>query len=106
MKKFKSSFILLALPAAGLFSFAILQAGGTIKGTVSPSDAAKKVLAVSSKDTLRTDISNGGFEFKNVKAGSYTLIIQPAVPYKTLSKDHVMVTDGHNTELGEIKLEK
>ncbi len=94
-----------AFAAAGLFAFNSLRSG-SIKGTVSPSDAAVRAWAESSTDTLRAPIINGAYEISDAKAGAYKIIIEAKPPYKNAAKDGVTVADGQATDAGEIKLEK
>lgn len=105
MKKIKLALGALAISAVGLFSFNDLQTN-SIKGTVSPADKAIRAWAVSSEDTLYTDVQNGTFELKDVKAGTYSIIIEAQEPYSnTRKKDVVVATDEQITNVGEIKLQ-
>jgi hypothetical protein len=96
---------LAAVVASGLFAFNILTAG-SIKGTVSPADGASRAWALSATDTLKASISQGAYEIKDAKPGSYRVIIEAKPPYKNAAKDSVVVMDGQATEVGEIKLEQ
>ena len=91
--------------ASGLFAFNVFTAG-SIKGTIMPADAAGRAWALSPTDTLRASISNGAYEIKDAKPGSYRVIIEAKPPFKNAAKDSVMVMDGQATEVGEIKLEQ
>jgi hypothetical protein len=103
MKKVKASLLTLSIATAGLFAFKSIDVG-SIKGTVSPAEGASKAWAISSTDTLKSDIMKGSFEFTNAKSGTYKLIIEAKPPYKNAAKDNVMVADGQPTNVGEIKL--
>ena len=96
---------LAVIVASGLFAFNVFTAG-SIKGTVSPADAASRAWALSSTDTLRASISQGAYEIKDAKPGSYRVIIEAKPPFKNAAKDSVTVMDGQATEIGEIKLEQ
>jgi len=91
--------------ATGLFAFNVLTAG-SIKGTIMPADGANRAWALSPTDTLRAAISNGAYEIKDAKPGSYRVIIEAKPPFKNAAKDSVVVIDGQTAEVGEIKLEQ
>jgi hypothetical protein len=91
--------------AAGLFAFSHLK-GGSIKGTVTPSDGAVRAWAESATDTLKATIVNGSYEIADAKPGMYKVIIEAKPPYKNVARDGVTVNDGQAADAGEIKLEK
>lgn len=95
----------IGIAAAGLFAFSTL-ATGTIKGKVSPSDAAVRAWAESSTDTVNAAIQNGMFEIDNVKPGTYKIVIEAKPPYKNAAKEGVSVMDGQSADAGEIMLSK
>ncbi|MBC7829337.1 MAG: carboxypeptidase regulatory-like domain-containing protein [Chitinophagaceae bacterium] len=103
MKNTKLTLLALSVAVTGFFSFMSVE-GGSIKGTVTPADAASTAWAVSATDTLKDAIENGVFEITGAKAGTYTVIIEAKAPSKNASKEGVVVTDGKVTEVGEIKL--
>ena len=105
MKITKIGLAALVVAIAGLFAFTTFE-GGSIKGAVTPADVTTEVLAVSGTDTTKGAASNGAFEITNLKAGTYTVVIDAADPYKDVTKDGIQVTDGQSTDVGEIKLEK
>lgn len=88
------------------FISAVSIRSSAIKGTVSPAAAASEVLAWSGADTLRASPVNGVFSIKNVKAGSYTVLIVAVPPYNNVEKAGVNVMEEEQTDLGEIKLTK
>ena len=104
MKNTKLTLAAFAITAASLFSFRYMQDAG-IKGTVSPADKAIKAWALSDADTLKSTIENGTFEFKNVKPGTYSVIIEAQEPYAHTRKADVVVADSV-TNVGEIQLQK
>lgn len=104
MKKAKLALAALAVSAATLFSFKAFE-GGSIKGTVTPADKAIRAWAISTTDTIRADVQNGTFEIKDVKAGTYNVIIEAQEPFANTRKKDVAVTDGQPTEVGEIQLQ-
>lgn len=94
-----------AIVGLGLFTLSIQPPGG-IKGTVDPKDAANFVYAIQGKDTLKTNLQNGNFQFTNANEGTYRLIIMAKPPYKMVIKDDIVVTEGKTTDLGVIKFKK
>lgn len=105
MKKIRLTLAALAISSAALFSFDSLQSS-SIKGTVSPADKAVRAWAVSDTDTLNAEVTNGTFEINNVKAGTYSVIIEAESPYaSTRKKDIVVSKEDPVTDIGEIKLQ-
>ena len=94
-----------AVAAAGLFAFSQLRVG-SIRGTITPTDAGVRAWAESATDTLKAPIVNGAFEITDAKAGAYKIVIEAKLPYRNIAKDGLMVTDGQATDAGEITLEK
>ena len=105
MKRAKLTLAASGIVAAGLFAFNVIT-NGSVKGTVTPADAAVRALAISGADTLKADIANGAFEIGEAKPGTYQVIIEAKAPYKNAVKDGVEVKEGEATDLGEIKLEQ
>jgi len=104
MKNIKLGLLALAVSTGALFSFNALQAS-KIKGTVTPADKAIRAWAVSPTDTLQAEIQNGAFEIKDVKAGTYSVIIEAEAPYANTRKKDVVV-NSETTDIGEIKLQQ
>jgi hypothetical protein len=94
-----------AIAAVLLLAFA-RQRMGSIKGTVTPLDAGVRAWAESATDTLRAPILNGSYEISNAKSGAYKIIIEAKPPYRNIVRDGLMVTDGQETDAGEIRLDK
>ena len=88
-----------------LFAFTTFK-NGTIKGKVSPSASATSAYVVSGMDTLRTNVQNGLFEIREVKPGTYKLVIEAIAPYKNFEKDGVVVDERKETNVGEISLQQ
>jgi hypothetical protein len=105
MKTILSNLLLLVLGAFIIVAFSKPQAG-SVKGTVSPADAGAQAWAISKTDTSKSVISQGMFEVKNLRAGTYVLIIEAAAPYKNARREDVVVMDGQATDVGDIKLNK
>ncbi|SJZ91949.1 carboxypeptidase-like regulatory domain-containing protein [Sediminibacterium ginsengisoli] len=105
MKKTLLTLVLAFLVMAGFLAFRAFKAG-TVKGMITPVKAASVVWVLSTTDTLRGDIVNGGFEVGNVKPGMYKLVVEAVPPYKTAVKEGLMVQEGGVTDVGEIKLDQ
>ena len=105
MKKAKLAIVALVISTAIFFSFNAPPAS-TIKGTVTPPDKAIKAWAMSATDTLSANVLNGAFEIKDVKPGTYSVIIEAAAPFaSTRRKDVTVTADAPVTDIGEIKLQ-
>lgn len=102
MKPIFTKTIAVALITMVLFSFTAFQSTG-IKGTVTPAGSVNKVWAISGTDSLQTLPSEGSFTL-NAKAGTYTVLVEAATPYKNFIVEKVVVEEGKITDLGEIKL--
>lgn len=87
-----------------LFAFTFIKTGN-IQGKVSPAEGASQVLAVLGADTLRTVVDNGNFAFRNVKTGTYTIVVKANAPYNDVSVKNVAVIDSVTTNVGVIKLQ-
>ena len=106
MKNTRWALAALVVATVVFFSFTVLQKTCAIKGTVTPADKAVRVWAISPTDTLNTKLQDGAFEFKDVKSGTYSIIIEAEDPYpNTRRKDVVVETDNPVTDVGEIKLQ-
>jgi hypothetical protein len=105
MKATQLKLAAMGIAAAGLFAFNAMT-GGSIKGKITPTDAAVRAWAESATDTVNAAIQNGEFEIGNIKPGTYKLVIEAKPPYKNIAKDGVSVMDGQPTDVGEISLSK
>jgi hypothetical protein len=83
-------------------SFASMDRSG-IQGTVDPPEGAKRIWAVSGKDTVSIIPAPGGF-IMDVKPGSWKLVIEAVLPYKNAERESILVIDGQITDIGLIKL--
>ncbi|MES1225532.1 MAG: DUF4382 domain-containing protein [Bacteroidota bacterium] len=79
---------------------------GSIHGIVSPSLALPAtVWAIRGSDTVSTTTGNNGeFLFQGMVAGSYSVILEPQLPYLNDTLLNVNVSTGVMTELGTIIL--
>lgn len=74
-----------------------------IKGTIDPPEGAKRIWAVSGKDTVSIIPTPGSF-IMDVKPGNWKMVIEAVLPYKNVERDGVLVIDGELTDVGLIKL--
>ena len=95
----------LGIAATSLFAFTKFETG-SIKGTVSPAEAALKVWAISNTDTFQAKVDKGIFEIKDLVPGNYNLVVEATAPYKSIGKQDVPVADGKPTDVGQIQLTK
>jgi hypothetical protein len=99
---------LAALPIVatlGLYAFIAIKPG-SIKGSVTPANAAVKAWAISGSDTLKASIDRGSFTISEAKPGVYRVIIEAMPPYKNMAEEGVAVNDGQQTDIGEIRLQQ
>lgn len=94
----------LAVGAISLFAFNDSGPGG-VKGTVTPPEAATKIWVMSKTDTVSADITQGKFEINDLKAGTYSIVVEAKAPYKSIGKEGITVADSP-VDVGEIKLNK
>src|SRR5215216_5195057 len=106
MKNIRLALMTFIISTAMLFSFNVFQKTTTVKGKATPANKAVMAWAMSPKDTLHANVQNGEFEFKDVKPGTYSIIIEAEKPYSnTRKKDVVVAADAPVTDVGEIKLQ-
>ena len=82
-------------------SFANDRSG--IQGTIDPPEGAKRIWAVSGKDTVSIIPAPGSF-IMDVKPGSWKLVVEAVLPYKNVERESILVVDGQITDVGLIKL--
>ena len=82
-------------------SFAKDRSG--IQGTIDPPEGAKRIWAVSGKDTVSIIPPPGSF-IMDVKPGSWKLVVEAVLPYKNVERESILVIDGQITDVGLIKL--
>jgi hypothetical protein len=78
----------------------------TVKGRVSPYNAAIRVWAVSDLDTSSSALQNGQFEIRNLKPGKYRIIAEGLRPYKVTTKPGITLNAGAIVDIGEIILDQ
>jgi len=83
-------------------SFASMDRSG-IQGTIDPPEGAKRIWAVSGKDTVSIIPAPGSF-IMDVKPGSWKLVVEAVLPYKNAERESILVIDGQITDIGLIKL--
>jgi len=98
-------FIVILFVAITFFAFRNLQTG-SVKGSVTPPDAAVRAWALSATDTFKASVSGGTFEIKDAKPGTYRIIIEATKPYKSQAKEDVVIAEGSPTDIGVIELVK
>lgn len=104
MKKNILALCIAAIVAIILVSFTGKRFG-SVKGSVNPSDGATQAWLLSDKDTLRSALRNGAFEFTGVKPGTCMLVIDVVPPYKRTVRTGIEVFEGTETNVGEILLD-
>lgn len=105
MKKLNLNFVVIPALLVAIFAFTTIRSGG-IQGKITPAEGIEKVLAVSGRDTLTAEINNNNIAFRNVKTGTYLLLIKAKAPYKDTLVENVAVIDSTVTDFGEIKLDQ
>ena len=95
------NFIGIIIAVVLISSFATDRSG--IQGTIDPPEGARRIWAVSGKDTVSIIPSPGSFII-DVKPGSWRLVVEAVLPYKNAEREGVLVMDGQITDIGLIKL--
>jgi hypothetical protein len=106
VSKVKPGVILVILIVGIIVMSFYKKAGGSVRGTVTPPEAGLHAFLFSGKDTFNVNVVNGTFQFLNVSAGNYKLMVEAAPPYRNGIKDGVSVADGQFTDAGQIELQK
>ena len=94
-----------------IFSFLIISAfysftshyRSGIQGIIDPPEGAKRIWAVSGKDTVSIIPPPGSF-IMDVKPGSWKLVVEAVLPYKNVERESILVIEGEITDVGLIKL--
>lgn len=76
-----------------------------ITGKVSPIDGADIVWVLSTKDSLKSGLSNGQFYF-DVVPGVYKLIVDAKEPYKDVLLENLAIKADETLDVGEIVLKQ
>lgn len=98
-----ATLIVLVIAVASLHAVRVMQQS-SIKGKISPADAAEVVVAFNGTDSLKVKPSDGSFSFI-VKPGAWKVWVDARSPYKDATVD-ADVKEGQTAELGEIKLQQ
>lgn len=79
---------------------------GAIIGTLTPTNVATMLYALQNQDTLGGAVSDstGNFTMNGLDSGTYSLLIDPASPYKSDTITNLSVNAGSVTDLGMIPL--
>ncbi|HWN88867.1 MAG TPA: hypothetical protein VNM35_07385 [Chitinophagaceae bacterium] len=96
------NFIGIVISVVLISSFASNYRSG-IQGTIDPPEGAKRIWAVSGKDSVSIIPAPGSF-IMDVKPGSWKLVVEAVLPYKNVERDAVLVVEGELTDVGLIKL--
>jgi len=80
--------------------------GGSIKGTVVPSDSALRACAIRMRDTVKANVVGGKFLIVKLKPGKYDLLIEPVPPANGIKLTAIIVKEGRTTDVGVIQLGK
>jgi hypothetical protein len=96
------NFIGIIISVVLISSFASKNRSG-IQGTIDPPEGAKRIWAVSGKDSVSIIPTPGSF-IMDVKPGSWKLVVEAVLPYKNAERDGVLVVEGELTDVGLIKL--
>jgi hypothetical protein len=96
------------LVVVALFAFTQQQDPNraTVKGRVTPYNAAIRVWAVSDLDTSSSALQNGQFEIRNLKPGKYRIVAEGLRPYKVTTKPGITLNAGAVVDIGEIILDQ
>jgi hypothetical protein len=104
MKRFNFIASVVLLLVLVIFSFRNkLQT--SIVGRVNPVDGATSARAIAAKDTVFSNIVNGGFSF-SVKQGNYQVFIDAVRPFKDAVLENISVKEDQTVDVGEITLQK
>jgi len=76
-----------------------------IQGTIDPPEGARRIWAVSGKDSVSIIPPPGSF-IMDVKPGSWKLVVEAVLPYKNVERDAILVIEGQLTDIGLIKLSR
>jgi len=98
-----TAFLLILI--AMVFSFR-KPAGGTVRGNIIPIEGALHAFLFSKKDTISATITSGTFQFSNVVAGNYNLLVEAVPPYRNAVREGIRVADGEFTDAGQIELQR
>lgn len=104
MKKTAFTLIVTILTVAMLHAFRMMQSS-SISGKVIPPEGSELILAISGRDSIRTNVINGAFVF-TVKPGTWKIMVEGKAPFKDAVLERVDVKEGQNTDLGEIRLQQ
>ncbi|HYE55126.1 MAG TPA: carboxypeptidase regulatory-like domain-containing protein [Chitinophagaceae bacterium] len=104
MKKTGLTLCATILGVVALHSFNYKKAG-SITGSLVPADGAVNIWAIQATDTVRAVIANGIFSF-STRPGAWKVIIDAKAPYKDVMLENIMVNDGKETSVGEIRLQQ
>lgn len=86
-----------------LISSFVSNSRSGIQGTIDPPEGAKRIWAVSGKDSVSIIPAPGSF-IMDVKPGSWKLVVEAVLPYKNVEREAILVVEGQLTDVGLIRL--
>jgi|SRR5690606_38704742 len=102
MKKIiRSGFLIFAIIIA-VSAFTHYQ-NTTISGKVIPIDGVDRVWAISDIDSVNVIPDKGVFIIQ-VKPATYKIVVTAKPPYRDLVVEDIVVEEGKNTDVGELRL--
>jgi hypothetical protein len=108
MKKGVLAGVITSVLITNPFSFHTEQSSfqqAAIAGKVSPPEASETALIVHDRDTIRTSVTQGNF-FRQVKPGTYKLIVSAKAPFKNAAIGNLEVKRNHVLDVGELMLQR
>ncbi len=106
MKKLRLQLLGLIAAIVALTAFSErTNAGGSIRGTVSPAEGGWKACIIDRADTMEVSIVSGTYELSGLRPGQYALLIKTTERFKPAGRSNIMVQEGEITYVDEIKLE-
>jgi hypothetical protein len=76
---------------------------GFISGKIYPGNMGESVVAIRGTDSVRTKSKNGFFEMR-VRPGNWKIIVSSKEQTKNIVRDNLVVNQGQQVNLGEIRL--
>lgn len=90
---------------ATCFFLSYMPAKTVILGRVVPADGAELVWVLGEKDSLKSVLIEGNFQFE-VRPGMYKLVVDAKQPYKDVMLDNLVVRADETLDVGEIVLKQ
>ena len=94
-----------AVPTPDVGDDPVSAAKTVILGKVVPADGAELVWVLGEKDSLKSVLIEGNFQF-DVRPGMYKLVVDAKQPYKDVMLDNLLVRADETLDVGEIVLKQ